>query len=248
MLSKNTVKYIQSLQQKKLRDSSHCFIAEGPKLVTELLKGGLFTCREIYALPQWIQLLPADMAEFYSSRIFELEDFELEKISGLSTPNQVLAIFMQKEMDPSPDFKNKISFVLDDIQDPGNFGTLVRIADWFGIENIICSLHTTELYNPKVVQSSMASLGRVNIIYCNLEGFLAAQKIKKYAAVLDGKPLHNFTALKEAFIIIGNEAKGMKKELIALCEEKITISRVGQAESLNAAVAAGIILHQLVNK
>lgn len=158
------------------------------------------------------------MAEFYSSRIFELEDFELEKFQACPLQTRYLP-FYAKEMDPSPDFKNKISLVLDDIQDPGNFGTLVRIADWFGIENIICSLHTTELYNPKVVQSSMASLGRVNIIYCNLEDFLR-RKNKKYAAVLDGKPLHNFTALKEAFIIIGNEAKGMKKNWLHYVKRK----------------------------
>ncbi|ODT51626.1 MAG: hypothetical protein ABS68_12310 [Niastella sp. SCN 39-18] len=247
MLSKNTVKYIQSLQQKKLRDSYQCFIAEGPKLVTELLKGGLFTCQEIYALPQWIQLLPAGMVEIYGSRIFEVEDFELEKISGQSTPNQVLAIFKQKQADPSPDFKNKISLVLDEIQDPGNLGTIIRIADWFGIQNIICSLHTTELYNPKVVQSSMASLGRVNVIYCDLAAFLAMQKIKKYATVLAGTPLQKCTSVKEGFIVIGNEAKGIKEDLIALCDEKITISRIGQAESLNAAVATGIILHHLVH-
>ena len=241
MFSKSTVKYIQSLQHKKFRDEEGVFVAEGPKLVKELLDGGIFTCRNIYALAEW----PADSKNIHQFSVEIIKDFELEKISSLSKPNQVLAVFEQKKATASPVLKNKITLALDDIQDPGNLGTIIRIADWFGIENIACSLKTADMYNSKVVQSTMASLQRVNLIYTDIERWLKEQSVPKYAATLNGEPLSNFSSLKEGILIIGNESKGISDAVMKLADKKITIPRIGEAESLNAAVATGIMVYEI---
>ena len=245
MFSKSTVKYIQSLQHKKFRDEEGVFVAEGPKLVKELLEGELFTCRNIYALPEWAPSLDKQLLNKYESSIETIRDFELEKISALSKPNLVVAVFEQKKSLHNPDIKNKITLVLDDIQDPGNLGTIIRIADWFGIENIICSPKTVDMYNSKVVQSTMASLQRVNLVYTDVEQWLALQTVNKYAAALHGEPLNNFHSLKEGILIVGNESKGISDTILKMANKKITIPRVGEAESLNAAVATGIILYEM---
>ena len=246
MLTKATIKYIQSLQHKKFRDEEGAFFAEGPKLVNELLQGGVFVCKNIYALPEWESLLPEQLKNRYIYQTDFIKDFELEKISALSKPNQVLAVFEKKKADNNPLVKNNISIVLDDIQDPGNLGTIIRIADWFGVKNIVCSLHTADMYNSKVVQSTMASLQRVNLIYTDIEIWLAENKtIPVYAATLDGEPLQSISSLKEGIIIIGNESKGVSHAIIKLADKKISISSFGEAESLNAAVAAGIIMYEI---
>ncbi len=243
MFSKSTVKYIQSLQHKKFRDEEGAFVAEGPKLVKELLEGRVFTCRNIYALADWQH----DIKNIHEFTVETIRDFELEKISSLSKPNQVLAVFEQKKAIASPVLKNKITLALDDIQDPGNLGTIIRIADWFGIDNIACSLKTADMYNSKVVQSTMASLQRVNLIYTDIENWLKEQAVTKYAATLNGEPLNSFNALQEGIIIIGNESKGVSDGVMKLADKKITIPRIGEAESLNAAVATGIILYEIRN-
>ncbi len=246
MLTKATIKYIQSLQHKKFRDEEGAFFAEGPKLVNELLQGGVFVCKNIYALPEWESLLPEQLKNRYIYQTDFIKDFELEKISALSKPNQVLAVFEKKKADNNPLVKNNISIVLDDIQDPGNLGTIIRIADWFGVKNIVCSLHTADMYNSKVVQSTMASLQRVNLIYTDIEIWLAENKtIPVYAATLDGEPLQSISSIKEGIIIIGNESKGVSHAIIKLADKKISISSFGEAESLNAAVAAGIIMYEI---
>ncbi len=238
MLSKATVKYIQSLQHKKLRDEEGLFVAEGPKLVEELLDGKTFTCRNVYALKSWTNPTNA------SAEI--IGDFELEKISSLTTPNQVLAVFEKKKANENPSIKNKISLALDDIQDPGNLGTIIRIADWFGVENIFCSLHTADMYNSKVVQSTMASLQRINLVYRNLAEWLQQQEdIETFGATLHGNSLQCVSKLQEGIIIIGNESKGISPELMQLVKRKITIDKFGAAESLNAAVATSIILYEI---
>ncbi len=246
MFSKSTIKYIQSLQHKKFRDEHNYFIAEGPKLVTELLVGNLFESSSIYAVEEWMSALSLGIRENFGNKINIIKDFELEKISALKEPNQVLAVFNKKIPVLHISTKNKLTLVLDDIQDPGNLGTIIRIADWFGIENIICSPNTADCYNSKVVQSTMASLGRVNIMYTNLVGWLSDQAtVKKYAATLAGRPLAEIGNLREGIIIIGNEAKGISQDILQLADEEITIPKTGAAESLNAAVAAGIILYVL---
>ena len=246
MLSKATIKYIQSLQHKKFRDEEGVFIAEGPKLIKELLEGNIFTCKAIYALPEWAEMQSANLKNGLAFPVELIKHFELEKISSLIKPNQVLALFEKKTVNNKPILKNKISLVLDDIQDPGNLGTIIRIADWFGVENVICSLHTADMYNSKVVQSTMASLQRINLIYTDIPTWLEGNKsIRIFAAALHGEPLQSIGSLKEGIIVIGNESKGISDAVMQLAHEKITIPRYGQAESLNAGVAAGVILYEV---
>ena len=246
MISKTHTKYIQSLLHKKFRDELNLFIAEGPKVVMDLLASRKFVCREVFAEQEWLNAHP-ELSKIYSSTQFEsVKDFELLKISGLSTPNLVLAVFVQRKLVNELNPAGKISLALDTIQDPGNLGTIIRIADWFGIEHIICSTGCADMYNPKVVQSTMGSLARVKIMYTDLKDWLAGhQQMKIYGADLTGTNVKTLTAIKEAIIVIGNESRGISYEVMACVNEKITIPKAGGAESLNAAVAAGIILSQL---
>ncbi len=242
MLSKNIAKYIQSLSHKKLRDEEDAFIAEGPKVVAGLLASKNFICKIICGEKEWL-LVNKILFNSPLTDIYEVDDRSLKKISLLKTPNKVIAVFRKKESNFQPQLSNKITLVLDDISDPGNMGTIIRIADWFGIENIICSENCVDVYNPKVVQSTMGSLASVNILYAVLTDFFQAHKnINLYAATLSGKNVSEFQNLHEGFILIGNESKGISDELLALSKNQITIPRFGHAESLNAAVATGIIL------
>lgn len=243
MLSKTHTKYIQTLQHKKFRDESGLFLAEGPKVVMDLLNSRKFICKEIFALNNWLVEQAKALSLLRDTSITAVEDFELQKISSLSTAHDVVAVFEKRK--PVHDFKPaaKITLALDTIQDPGNLGTIIRIADWFGIENIVCSVGCADMYNAKVVQSTMGSLGRVNVIYTNLVLWLQENNaIKIYSASLEGKDVKAFGKLKEGILIIGNEAHGVSDEVMELVNEKINIPRVGEAESLNAAVATGIIL------
>lgn len=242
MLSKSQVKYIQSLDQKKYRDEESVFIAEGPKLVKEILQSKNAELKNLYALKQWI----VDNKEFLpSANITEVDETELERISQLKTPNQVLAIFKKFEI-KAPGTKNKISLVLDAIRDPGNLGTIIRIADWFAINEIICSDDCADVYNPKVVQATMGSLTRVNVFYTDLPIWLKEQDVRIYGALLEGKDVTKMNVLKEGLLMIGNESGGIRQELLPYINEKITIPKKGNAESLNAAIATGIILSHLV--
>jgi len=246
MLTRSIIKYIQSLQHKKFRDEHNSFIAEGLKVVNEFIKDNQFDCKNIYATSEWINLY-ANNLPLIRGKIIEVKDFELEKIALFSSPNMVLAEFRKKVIKAQINYQHKITLVLDDIQDPGNFGTMIRTADWFGIENIICSGQTVDMYNPKVVQSTMASLGRINIEYIDLAKELKKNSlIKKFAATLNGHKLEDISPLKEGFIIIGNESKGISKALLEMADIKFTIPGYGTAESLNAAVATGIILYSIV--
>ncbi|MGG9972248.1 TrmH family RNA methyltransferase [Ferruginibacter sp. SUN002] len=245
MLSKTYTKYIQSLHQKKSRDTDGVFIGEGTKVVAELLQTGVFLCKDILCTQKWLESNEKLVSEYFAKTPQIIADFELEKISALSTPNEVLAIFEQKERS-TIDISGKLNLMLDTIQDPGNLGTIIRIADWFGIENIICANGTAEMYNPKVVQSTMGSIARVNIIYTDLAEWLSKNsKVKVYAAALNGADITTVEKIKEGVIIIGNESKGISDALLKLADEKITIPRKGNAESLNAAVATGIILSHI---
>ena len=246
MLSKTHTKYIQSLQHKKLRDETGLFIAEGPKVVMDLLNSRKFVCKEIFALNNWLQEHSKQFSLLRDTVITGVEDFELQKISSLSTAHAVVAVFEKRKPVYKIETALKITLLLDTIQDPGNLGTIIRIADWFGIENIVCSVGCADMYNAKVVQSTMGSLGRVNVIYTDLTGWLDEnKKIKIYSASLEGKDMKAIGKLKEGILIIGNEANGVSEEVMKLVNEKINIPRIGEAESLNAAVATGIILSHI---
>ena len=247
MLSKTHTKYIQSLQHKKFRDEHGMFLAEGPKVVMDLLNSRKFVCKEIFALKNWIKEYSKQLSLLHDTVITHVEDFELKKISALSTANAVLAVFEKRK--PVNEFAaaSKITLALDTIQDPGNLGTIIRIADWFGIANIICSIGCADMYNTKVVQSTMGSLGRVNVIYTDLVKWLKDNdKVKIYAASLEGKDVKAVGKLQEGILIIGNEANGVSDEVMELVTEKINIPGIGEAESLNAAVATGIIISHIV--
>ncbi len=245
MLSKKLVKYIQSLSHKKLRDEEGVFVAEGPKVVSEFLTSGIFSCKMICAEKDWI-LANENCFAFEKTDILEIDEDSIKKVSSLKTPNKVVAIFKKRELNPNPLLNGKISLILDDISDPGNMGTIIRIADWFAIENIICSLGCVDCYNPKVVQSTMGSLSRVDILYTDLKSVLLSnESIHTYAATLSGKDISEFRNVDEGFLLIGNEAKGLSEQLLAIAKDQVTIPRYGHAESLNAAIATGIILSHL---
>jgi TrmH family RNA methyltransferase len=169
----------------------------------------------------------------------------LERISSLQTPNKVLAVVEQESPHKEPVLNNQLTLVLDGIQDPGNLGTIIRIADWFSIKQIIASGDTVELYNPKVVQSTMGSITRVEVWHKDLEFFLQSVKQPVYGALLNGKNMHSEPPVTEGLLVIGNESKGISKELVPYISHPITIPRLGGAESLNAAVATGIIVSHL---
>lgn len=241
MITKNQVKYIQSLGQKKWRDSEQVFIAEGPKLVNELLIAANCKIIQLYALKEWIDQVKPGI------EVIEITIDELEKISQLTTPNQVLAIAKKIKWESEAMIKGSISLALDEIQDPGNMGTIIRLADWFGVKNIFCSMNCADVYNPKVVQASMGSITRVRVEYADLRLLLEnSKKMRIYATVLNGDDVTTMEKINEGMIIIGNESKGISDEALRLANVQITIPRKGKAESLNAAVATGIILSHLV--
>ncbi|NOU37505.1 MAG: RNA methyltransferase [Ferruginibacter sp.] len=246
MISKSTVKYIQSLHQKKYRDEHNAFIAEGPKVATEFLETNIFECDAIYCTKNGYTILNSSITNKYAAKINIIEEYELEKITALKVANNLLVVLQKKIDSNNINIANKLTLVLDDIQDPGNLGTIIRNADWFGVETIFCSPATADCYNPKVVQSTMASLGRVNIVYGDIANLLLQNKnIASYAAVLDGNDIKHSQKISEGFIIIGNESKGISTSVLNMVTHKISIAKIGTAESLNAAVASGIILYQL---
>jgi len=238
MLSRNEIKYIQTLFHKKNRDQEGLFIAEGVKIADELINSG-FSIQKIYAVKDWAHL-HAD-----AGNITVVTEDELKRISNLETPNQVVAVVQKKDTTLIPDLHNKITLLLDGIQDPGNLGTIIRTADWFGVQNIIASPDTADVYNSKVVQSTMGSIARVNIIYTDLQVFLPANTITVCGAMLDGENIKAFKPARECLLVIGNESKGIRDYIKPFIQKRIAIPKTGSAESLNAAVAAGIILYKL---
>jgi TrmH family RNA methyltransferase len=242
---KSKIKYIQSLSQKKFREEAGVFVAEGPKIVEEILHDDIIHVKELYATRNWIDNHPELHGKLKSS-LLEIDERDLARISFLQTPNMVLGVFEIPVLD-SFDPSNKISLMLDTIQDPGNLGTILRCADWFGVKQVICSNECVDAFNPKVVQSTMGSISRVQVIYQDLPSYLNSYKsIPVYAAVLNGKEIAEYKTINQGFILIGNESKGIGPTLLPLVHHRITIPRKGNAESLNAAVATGIILAYLV--
>ena len=246
MLTKKIVKYIQSLSHKKFRDEEGAFIAEGPKVVSELLLSKKFNCNIVCAEKEWLSEKEILLNNIPPENVYEVDEHWLQRIALLKTPNKVLAVFNKMVPVQQPVFHDKISMMLDDIQDPGNLGTIIRNADWFGIENIICSENCVDCYNPKVVQSTMGSLSRVTVLYIDLVSFIQKNKtINVYAAALSGTSIFEIGKIKEGFILIGNESKGIHEDILKIATKRITIPRYGHAESLNAAVASGIILAEV---
>jgi TrmH family RNA methyltransferase len=245
-ISKSQVKYIQSLSHKKFRDEEGVFVAEGPKIVRELLKVPGMRCRQLFAVKEWIEGPHlADLLAQKAGETQEVGDAELERLSALVTSNQVVAIF-EKPVFPAPDFNKGITLVLDAIQDPGNLGTLVRIADWFGLTAVVCSTDTADVFNGKAIQSTMASVGRMPVLYGDPAAVVSGYPgIPVYAAVLGGSDLFGMERVARGFVVVGNESKGIRPELLDLATMRVTIPGAGRAESLNAAVAAGIVISHL---
>ncbi len=242
MITKAQVKHIRSLDDKKYRLESGEFVVEGEKMVDELIHSK-FEIKEIFALADWLHLHAKTLTN--GIIIHELNQSELERISFLYTPNKVLAIVSLKSLKPI--FPFKAALLLDSIQDPGNMGTIIRIADWFGIDQVICNGHCADPFSPKVVQSSMGGVFRVPIDYSNGVEFLKLNStIPSFAASLNGRPLHEIGKIDAGIIVIGNESKGINEELMQFCKYEVTIPKLGGAESLNAAVATGIICHSLL--
>lgn len=242
MLSKAQIKYIQSLQHKKNRQKSGQFVAEGDKIVHELITGSAAAVKAVYATAQWLEgrRVPAGIA------VEAVTPEVLKQLSSLSTPNQALALADMPALPPLR-LEGAVSLALDTLQDPGNLGTIIRIADWFGIRQVICSPDSADAYNAKTIQATMGSLLRVPVYVQPLVELLQAHpRIPSYAVTLNGDNIVNVPPLKEGIILIGNESRGLSATVLEHCSRRITIPRLGEAESLNAAVATGIICGRLL--
>lgn len=243
MLSKSQISFIKSLHQKKYRKENGIFIIEGIKSISEFLHSD-YQLHSIFYTPQFSSILPKTSANI---NLFEVNEAELQKISTLQTPQGILALVhipSQRDINIES-LKQSFSLVLDDVQDPGNFGTIIRTADWFGIKNIICSEHTVEAFNPKTVQSTMGSLCRVNITYTPLLPFLTQIKLPIYGALLNGQNIYQTTWANQGLILLGNEGHGISEQLLDKIDIPITIPRFGLAESLNVAVSASIFCSEI---
>lgn len=243
MLSKNQIKQIQSLQLKKNRDAEKLFIAEGVKSILEVIQNRADCLKEIFATPHFISN-HQNVLNNSSFKVHEVNEEELKKISLQSTPNQALAVCHYfPESTVEPDFERQFFLYLDDVRDPGNLGTIIRLADWFGISTVFCSPGSCDFYNPKVIQSTMGAFLRVQVVFIDLKTLIETHNIRNiYGALLNGKNLYKET-LQNGLIIIGNEANGIREENLALINNPITIpaNQHNGTESLNAAMATSII-------
>lgn len=237
MLSKNQIKLITSLQQKKYRKQHQLFFAEGVKVIEELL-------RSKYELQTLFVTEPLDF-KVSTDKIYTISPAELKKISALTTPNNCLAVFKI----PMEYFSLKEGLIvaLDDVRDPGNLGTIIRLCDWFGVEQLVCSSETVDIYNPKVVQATMGSIGRVAVLYTDLVSFLKTTALPVFGTFMDGENIYKKDLPSNAILIMGNEANGISDEVAQCMTSKLTIPRFGQlqeTESLNVATATAIILSE----
>jgi TrmH family RNA methyltransferase len=245
VLSKNKIKLIRSLESKKNRTATGLFVAEGEKMIFDLLQSGIVISELFYT-----KKLEEALIKVKSSASIELvSKEEISKISFLKTPSEIVAIckIPTLELDWNR-LKQELILVLDEIQDPGNLGTIVRLADWFGIRTIICSENSVDLFNPKVIQSTMGSFARVNVHYTDLEIFLAqASKlnIPVYGTFLEGENIYNAKLEASGIVIMGNEGNGISKELTAKISKRLTIPpyplNQPTSESLNVAIATAIV-------
>lgn len=241
MLTKGKIQYIKTLSDRKTRYEEGYFIVEGKKSILEAIDARM-EIREIFAVdPSWVKDVPVTV----------ITEKELLGISTLSTNHDGLAIVkMRTNWAPhASQWQKKITLVLDRIADPGNLGTIIRTADWYGITHIIASRDTVDAYNPKTIMATMGSFTRVSVEYLDLEDFLSQVSWNIYGAYLDGENLHekNFSRNENITLVIGSESHGISPKLEKYITNKITIPRYGQAESLNASIATAIILDRLVN-
>lgn len=246
MLTRSKIQSIRELHTRKARDAAGVFLAETPKTVGEFLAADNVDAVELFAVPEWLEDGHADLSQKDELLITPCSSRDLERISTLSTPNRVLGVFRKPVFDRAPAGQAfaQHTLLLDTLQDPGNLGTIIRCADWFGIRTVVASPGTVDAFNPKVVQSTMGSLARVQVIVRDLTTVLAEHPdVPVYAAALDGSPLREVEVPQRSFILIGNEAHGLSGDLLDAASHRITITGSGQAESLNAAIATAIILH-----
>lgn len=241
MLSKNKIKYIHSLDLKKNRKEERAFVAEGHKLVGDLL--GHFSCRMLVATRSWLEKNPNVDAD----EIIEVTQEELTKASLQKAPQEVLAVFEQPSYPIQPEVVTEsLCLALDDIQDPGNLGTIIRLADWFGIEHIFCSQGTVDVYNPKTIQATMGALARVKLHYCNLPSMIAGLgNVPVYGTFLDGDNMYEKNLANHGLIVMGNEGNGVSREVAELVNERLYIPNYPlqreTSESLNVAVATAVV-------
>ena len=243
MISKNQIKFVKSLQKKKFRLEYKCFVVESSKNVNEILHSN-YKVQQIYATESWIER--CKIRDDISINL--VKENELQRISALKTASDVLAVVHIPIEKNDFDFSG-INIVLDDVKDPGNLGTIIRICDWFGVKNIYCSEETVDVYNPKVVQSTMGSISRVDIIYTDIKQMIQEIDInvKVYAAVMDGKDINQIKVNENSLFVFGNESNGISKEIKNIIPERITINKIGEAESLNISASAAIILNKFCN-
>lgn len=245
MLSKNRIKFLKSLQVKKYRKLHQNFIVEGEKSVLELLKSDY----EVLALYASNDFIEANKNTLTQSNISDIEEASIKELSQasawVSNQSALALVKIPKSKKLLPE-KDEYILALDNIQDAGNLGTILRIADWYGITKIICSKDTVDLYNPKAISASMASFLRVHLYYCNLKTYFEEVNTNIYGALLNGKNIHNINFNQNGgIILLGNESQGIQQELMPFINQKITIPKFGQAESLNVAIATAVICDNL---
>ncbi len=236
MVGKNQIKLIASLQQKKFRQAHGLFFAEGVKCIAELLASDF----ELYHLYQTAEVFP----EVSAAAKTRISDADLKKMSALSTPNNCLAVF--RIPGAAPVEHRGLILALDDIRDPGNLGTMVRLCDWFGVAQVVCSNETVDLYNPKVVQATMGSIARVAVHYVDLPTFLDQSKLPVFGTFMDGGNIYAQQLPKEGIVVMGNEANGISPAVAQAVSHRIAIPRFGakQTESLNVSTATAIVLSE----
>lgn len=237
MVSKNQIKLITSLQQKKYRIANKLFFAEGVKGIQELLDSN-FELEHLYTTLN-------DFEVVFNDRKSIISDNDLKKISALATPNSCLAVFRMPV--EKPIIEIGLILALDSIRDPGNLGTILRLSDWFGIQQVVCSKETVDIFNPKVVQATMGSIARVNVNYIDLNSFLVQTKLPIFGTFMEGDNIYKSNLPQQGIIIMGNEANGISVELEKLVQNRLTIPRFGnnqKTESLNVATATAIVLSE----
>lgn len=237
MLSKNQISLITSLKQKKYRTQHQLFVAEGKKTISELLNSNI-QLHQLYTIT-----FDFNIEDVLQTQVTPIE---LKKISFLKTPNEALAVFKIPITD-AIDF-NRLIVALDNVSDPGNLGTIIRLCDWFGVKDLICNKETVDCYNPKVIQASMGSIARVNLTYLDLEELLSSRKdIIKFGTYMDGANVYNMSLPETGILVLGDEANGISKEVGAQLNQRISIPRFGAlqaTESLNVANATAILLSE----